>query len=221
MHITTSNNCNPRFCSICSHENRAEMETAILSISPSNPSFSIEAIAESFGVGAQELRIHALMHTPLALDFSSKSESALVENFKLKAGATSPQTSNAPPDYNSATSRQRITDLVNMREGDMLMAVANEYLTTITSLGRRIKRYATDNSEGSDQRLVNFCSKPITDLYIGTGAELRKAIEGIRELNASINGEHDAGADGLKALGEALAGISVKSTDEKATEPTL
>lgn len=204
-----SNTTYSKTCEICQHPERAEIERLILSVSPSNPRLNLASIADAYGVSEEKLRVHALMHSPMALDFSKESEDALVEQFqrKLEQGGSS------TPAVPSATSgsvskggkRDWITDKVNMHEGDMLLAAANEYLTTVTTIGRRIKRYASDGSDGSDQRLVAMCSPSLVNLYIGAGSEMRKAIQELRELNRELNGSHDSATAGLQALASALA----------------
>lgn len=209
-------NANPKLCSICQHPERAEIEKIVLSMSPSNPALTIDAIADAFGVSSTELRVHALMHTPLALDFSQESETSLVQNFQSKAGISSEgcedastRSNNEVPDSNNAlVTKGRITDKINMREGDMLLAGANEVLTTLTTLGRRIKRFAADNSDGSDQRLANFCNTALVNLYVGSSAELRKNILAIQDLNTGINGGPNSSSEGLKALALALSSSS-------------
>lgn len=207
-------------CEICSHPDRAEIEKLILSISPTNPSMSLETIADAYGVSAEKLRIHALMHSPLALDFSKESEDVLIGQFRDKAGLGA--TSTLPSDSsatNSAT-RDRLTDKVNMREGDMLLAAANEYLTTMVSIGRRIKRYSSEGTENGDAKLLQFLSTPTVNLYIGAGTEMRKMVAEIRGLNESINGSKDSAAAGLQALANALAGKSEDSAEFLDTEFT-
>lgn len=206
-----SGKANPRFCPICNHPERAEIENAVLTISPSNPLYTLDAIATMYEVSSNDLRVHALMHTPLALDFSKESEETLVRSFQNRVptelgteGAASPLQAGVSSD--SYIPGKRMSDLVGFRESDMLMAMANEYLTTATALGRRIKSYATDASEGSDQRLAAYCTNAIVTLYLQSGAEMRRAIEQINTLNTSVNGEHDAGAEGLKALADAITG---------------
>lgn len=220
-----------RNCPICSHPERYEIERLVLSMSPSNPTLSLDAIADAFDVSSQDLRVHTLMHTPLSLDFSAESEAALVQNFQLKAkksttsdseaGTTSglPERS-AVSDSNSAQPtgvlplKERLTDKINLRESDMLLSNAVEMLSTVSTLGRRIKRFASDNSDGSDQRLAAFCSPALVNLYVSSSAELRKTIDAIRDLNASINGEHDNGSEGLKALAAALAGSNATAQQQ-------
>ena len=209
--LPENTNMNPRSCPICRHPERAEIERMVLSMSASNPSLTLDAIADAFGISVRELRVHTLMHTPLALDFSAEAETALIDDFKLRAGqplaeSTSTQGADSVSHTGQLTPRQRLTDRIDMREGDMLLAAANEMLTTLTTLGRRIKSYAGDGSEGSDQRLAAFCSNAMVNLYVGASSELRKSIQAINELNTSLNGAADSGFEGLKALAAALAG---------------
>lgn len=205
-------NQSSRFCDVCNHPDRAEIELAVLSISPSKPELTLEVIADAYDISVDKLRVHALMHTPLALDFSQESADVLVRNFQQKAGLTSPDgaASHLNTDGASAVpnikSRDRIADRVNMREGDLLLAAANEYLTTMTILGRRIKHYAAARGPEEELALPNFCSKAVVDLYIGCGSEMRQAIKGLKELNDSLNGSHDSSMEGLKALAAALSG---------------
>lgn len=217
--LPESNNLNPRTCPICHHPERAEIERVVLSMSPSNPGLTLDAIADAFGVSSKELRVHTLMHTPLALDFSQEAETALIDNFKLRAGqplteATSTQGAVSVSDTGAVAHRQRLTDKIDMREADMLLASANEMLTTLTTLGRRIKRFASDGSDGSDTRLAAFCNTSLVNLYVGASAELRKNIQAINDLNSSINGAADAGSEGLKALAAALSGSANRSADQ-------
>lgn len=193
-----------RFCAVCQSADRAEIERLILSISPSNPSLTLDSIAEAYGFSSRELRVHALMHSPIALDLSERSEVDLVQNFKDRSSsfATSDEQKETSTQQTSK-SRERLTDSINMREGDMLLAGANEMLTTLTTLGRRIKHFATG---AEDQQLVNFCTNAIVSLYVGTGAELRKSIDSLNQMNISINGAHDTASDGLIALAKAIRG---------------
>jgi hypothetical protein len=191
----------------------------VLSMSASNPSLTLDAIADAFGISVRELRVHTLMHTPLALDFSAEAETALIADFQSRAGqpsaeSTSAQGAASVSNSGHVTPRQRLADRVDMREGDMLLAAANEMLTTLTTLGRRIKSYAGDGSEGSDQRLAAFCNNSLVNLYIGASSELRKSIQAINELNTSLNGAADSGSEGLKALAAALAGSAQPTHSE-------
>ena len=221
--LPENTNMNPRSCPICRHPERAEIERMVLSMSASNPSLTLDAIADAFGISVRELRVHTLMHTPLALDFSAEAETALIDDFKLRAGqplaeSTSTQGADSVSHTGQLTPRQRLTDRIDMREGDMLLAAANEMLTTLTTLGRRIKSYAGDGSEGSDQRLAAFCSNAMVNLYVGASSELRKNIQAINELNTSLNGAADSGSEGLKALAAALAGSYTPPAESEDTD---
>lgn len=218
---TADRSTNPKFCDVCSHPERAEIERLILSVSPNNPRLTLETIADAYGISAEKLRVHALMHSPLALDFSQESEDALVEQFRNKCGlggASTPDSGESSDSQNSTQNSKRgwMTDKLNLREGDMLLAAANEYLTTLTAIGRRLKRYAGDGSDGSDARLSNMCTTPIVNLYIGAGSEMRKTIAEINSMNTAVNGSHDSAAAGLQALASALSSSnSEKDFDDK------
>lgn len=203
-----------KLCPICNHPERAEIERAVFSMSKDNPRLTLGVIADAFNVSVMELKVHTLIHSPLSLDFSQESEDALVAGFQQKGAASRP--SGASPDSTPATGtsgKDRLTDRLNMREGDLLLATANEYFTTLTTVGRRIKAFASDGSEGSDSRLVNFCTNALVNLYLGTGQELRKAIDEINALNTSINGSHDSASAGLQALATALSSSQQTSDD--------
>lgn len=247
-----------RTCPICNHPNRAEIEQLVLSVSPSNPLLTLDAIADAYCVDPRSLRVHALMHTPLALDFTQQSETLLADTFRAKqlntdmppvgtnddvppplpsdqlsqlpltdeearlvqsAGGVSDQINSNPTTLENPLSlRNRMTDSINLREGDMLLATANEMLTTLGVIGRKIKQLASYSDDMADQRLANFCTNSMVNLYIGTSAEVRKAIEAINALNTSVNGEHDSAADGLKALAQAISGNASPSTSDQPTD---
>lgn len=202
-----------RTCPICNHAERAEIERCVLSMSNTNPTMTLDAIADAFDVSPKDLRIHALMHTPLALDFSDASERSLVNDFKEKAGQPTDEVDEVDSGATTHAMHDRLTDKLNLRESDMLMASANEMLTTMTALGKRIKRYAGSEE---DQTLVNFCSNAMVNLYIGTSTELRKTVDAIREMNIAINGAHDSASEGLKQLALALHGSEQRIQDSGA-----
>lgn len=203
-----------RTCPVCNHPERAEIEAALLSVSSSRPELTLEVIADAYDISVDQLRVHALMHTPLAFDFSQESADALVKGFQEKAGLTDEQgaASHQASAVPNISVRSRITDKVNMREGDILLATANEYLTTLTILGRRIKTYAQARTPDTELALPNFCNKAVVDLYIGCGSEIRQAIKGINDLNTSLNGSHDSSLAGLAALAAALQPQNTEST---------
>ena len=54
----------PSLCTICNHPDRAEIENAILSMTDGVKT-SIEVIAGQYDVSLADLKMHALVHTPL------------------------------------------------------------------------------------------------------------------------------------------------------------
>lgn len=98
--------------------------------------------------------------------------------------------------------KQSIVHNAKCREADVLWEAAGEYMHTLAITGRKIAE-AADSSED----IISFgrsLSKPLVDLYLGTGGELRACIRSISELDSILNGPQDATASGLAALAAAI-----------------
>lgn len=67
------------YCKICTHEKRAEIENVLLNKSPS---VSISDIAEAYDVPEDELKVHALYHSPLGM--SDEETTSIVKNLKIR-----------------------------------------------------------------------------------------------------------------------------------------
>lgn len=157
-------------CKICTHQQRAEIEYALLH-GNTDPSVSVEDIAKEFEVDANELRKHALFHTPLG--FSEDDTDSIAKKLKL-------------------------------RESDMLTEVALEYLVTLKGVGRRINKYVNEQDESI--RLEKLMSKPMVDLYLGLGAEVRQTVRAIADIDNILNGPKEDNTSGLAALAAAING---------------
>ena len=59
-------------CAICNSPQRAEIEQALMNV---GPSLTTEAIAEQYNVPLEDLKVHALFHTPLGLSSEEDNES--------------------------------------------------------------------------------------------------------------------------------------------------
>lgn len=174
-------------CRICSHADRAEIENAILNLtadSPSNGVSSIEMIADQYSVPLDELKMHALFHTPL------------ISCDDLDLTDEQPQ-------------KTSLTRKMKLKEADMLASVSREYLVTLKTMGRRINKLAQTSSidiEDEDQqmKLAKLLTKPMVDLYIGLGGEIRQTVKTMAEVDRMLNGPEDTGSAGLVALANAL-----------------
>lgn len=87
------------------------------------------------------------------------------------------------------------------READMLLEVANEYMVTLKSVGRRIKEHVDDPEVKFEKTLT----KPVADLYIGLGAEIRATVKTLSELDQALNGPKEDPTCGLAGLTQVLA----------------
>jgi hypothetical protein len=119
------------------------------------------------------------MHTPLGID-----EASLTEDSEPKGSLT----------------RQ-----MKVREADMLLNVANEYMVTLKNVGRRINSLANNTTE-DNLVFEKIMTKAVVDLYIGVGGEIRATIKTMADINQLLNGPDQSNTGGLRALAEAITG---------------
>lgn len=197
----------PSSCRICNHPDRAEIENAILTMTadaPPNDKNSIEQIAEQYKVDLDELKMHALFHTPLVGDGD-------VEELRDADPVCNTLTLDAPLVECSSKPEPRdsLTRRMKLREADMLAAVGQEYLVTLKTMGRRINKLAQVSSidvedEEKQLKLAKLLTKPMVDLYVGLGGEIRQTVKTMAELDRLLNGPEDSAATGLAALAQAI-----------------
>lgn len=161
------------YCTICTHEQRLEIERALLNIGETE-FHTLERVAEAFNVDSLDLQQHALFHSPIAIDV------ALDNN------------------TNEFTS---IAKQLKMKEASMLSATAAEYMLTLQSVGRAIQAMATEDEFSFARKLT----KPLVDLYIGAGSELRSTLKTLIELKVQLDGPKDDATTGISLLFNSLA----------------
>nr|DAG02133.1 MAG TPA: hypothetical protein [Myoviridae sp. ct4uh47] len=206
----------PSNCIVCNSPDRAEIENAILSMTtnaPPNGANSIEAIAKQYGVPLDELKMHALFHTPLVGDNDVSVEQVTPEELGLPSATAGVQECscgcNTAPQ--SKEPRDSLTRRLKLREADMLAAVGNEYLVTLKTMGRRINKLAQVSSldiedEEKQLKLAKLLTKPMVDLYVGLGGEVRQTVKTMAELDRMLNGPEENATSGLVALAKAIQG---------------
>ena len=201
----------PSSCKICNHPDRAEIENAILTMTadaPPNEQNSIEKIAEQYKVPLEELKMHALFHTPLVGDGDIEeleSEGGCHDGVCDIPGLTPVE------EQPKAEPRGSLTRKMKLREADMLAAVGQEYLVTLKTMGRRINKLAQVSSidiedEEKQLKLAKLLTKPMVDLYVGLGGEIRQTVKTMAELDRMLNGPEDNLSSGLGALAAAIRG---------------
>ena len=189
----------PSLCTICNHPDRAEIENAILSMTDRSKT-SIEVIAEQYDVSLADLKMHALFHTPLV---------GAADLEELRDAETLGDTEQT--EVVRATPRDSLTRRMKLREADLLAAVGNEYLVTMKTMGRRINKLAQVSEidiEDNDRqlKLAKLLTKPMVDLYVGLGGEIRQTVKTMAELDRLLNGPEDSATSGLMALAKAIQG---------------
>lgn len=106
----------------------------------------------------------------------------------------------------SGEKNNSIVQKIKLDEASILRDVANEYLVTLRTIGQRIK--SAVNQEG-ETGLVKI-QKPVVDLYLGCGAEIRNTTETLIRLNQAINGDQNSSASALANLVQVLGTSSGK-----------
>lgn len=104
--------------------------------------------------------------------------------------------------FNFEPNGDSIVRQIKMREADMLGEAALEYMSTMKVLGKRIRKYASE--EDKDFHFERTMTKPVADLFIGCGDGLKGTVKALADINQQLNGPKDEGASGLSALVAAL-----------------
>ena len=179
-------------CKICDRADRADIENAILNISAESK-ITVDSIAEQYQVDVQELRNHALFHTPLVAPCDIVTSEIAADESQLTEGKTS------------------LARKMKLREADILATMNNEYMVSLKAMGRRINRLASVSSidcEDAEKevKLAKLLTKPIVDMYFGLGGEIRQNVKAMAEVDRMLNGPQDNGNSGLQALADAIRG---------------
>lgn len=90
---------------------------------------------------------------------------------------------------------------LKLQETDMLEEVINEYYATLSLIGERIRKMARESEDNSFARVI---TKPVVDLYLGAGNEIRRTTEALTDISTEINGPKNDSVSGLDALASAI-----------------
>lgn len=194
-------------CDICKRADRAIIEGALVSMTTGATKFTIEEIAEKYELDVEELKAHALFHTPLvsAADLEEDSTQATVTGEGDDADAR----------------HGSLVRNMKLKEADMLAEVSAEYLITLKAMGRRINSLLSDApeyGEGEDVpkadkqlKTAKLLTKPMVELYLGLGSEIRQTVKTAAEVDRMLNGPKDGVASGLTALAAAIRGSDISN----------
>lgn len=194
-------------CDICKRADRAIIEGALVSMTTGATKFTIEEIAEKYELDVEELKAHALFHTPLvsAADLEEDSTQATVTG----------ESDDADARHGSLVRNMKL------KEADMLAEVSAEYLITLKAMGRRINSLLSDapeDGEGEDVpradkqlKTAKLLTKPMVELYLGLGSEIRQTVKTAAEVDRMLNGPKDGVASGLTALAAAIRGSDISN----------
>lgn len=170
-------------CAVCEHEQRVEIEKAIKEVLVQGG--NLRTVADRFGVDVDSLKQHALM-----------CEESFQPNEEQPTGATE---------------RDSIARKLKLAEADMLTDVAEEYKKTMLVAGTAIRNLLEGKDAGFDEldpdvKTAKCLTKPLVDLYTGSGDGVRQTVKALGDLDRTLNGETDTGSAGLNALAAAIVG---------------
>lgn len=182
-------------CSICDRADRVAIENAILTMTESERKRSIDDIAKEYACNITDLKAHALFHTP----------GICLSEIETPAVADTDPTQSAK---DNIAPRNSLVRKLKLRESDILSEVNNEYMLTLKNLGRRINKLTSSPGKNQDEddeiRCSKLLTKPMVELYIGLGGELRQNIKTIADIDRMLNGPEDSTGTGLLALATAI-----------------
>lgn len=163
-------------CPVCNHSKRDEIEAVLYRLTPSNGTEMMDKLSEAYDIDLEDLQRHAMFHATMDLTATDE-QSSIVRQIKL-------------------------------RETDLLAQCAKDYADTLSLVGQRIRTKARNESDADGMDNIQFersMTKPLVELYIGCGDNVRKTIKDIADINQILNGPKDDGLSGLGALAAAIA----------------
>lgn len=96
---------------------------------------------------------------------------------------------------------------INKDEAEVLSELLNSQMATFTALSKQINEGIVNRERDMTAMLIN----PSTaQFYKELGDSVRLTVKELRELNVTINGQHDSSLEGLTALVSALKGSEPK-----------
>lgn len=97
---------------------------------------------------------------------------------------------------------ESIAKKVKVSEAEAITEVIKEYTFTLKNVGKRINTLAFSHPE--DVKFEKLLTKPIVDLYLGLGSEIRQSVKALAEVNQILNGPQNDNSSGLLALAAAI-----------------
>lgn len=110
---------------------------------------------------------------------------------------------------------------IKVREANALALTIQEYSSTLTLVGRKIRKMAQFPGDSVGEALSKLLTKPVVDLYIGLGAEIRETVQEMSVLNRDLNGPDENSNAGLIALAGALTVSVNPPLDPQLNDPDI
>lgn len=104
----------------------------------------------------------------------------------------------------STGTEDSLANKLSLKETDMLVVACNEYMATLQRLGKVINGKLDQIERGEAETRSEF-TKPMVDLYLGTGTQIRDTVKAMSETYATMHGDDvNVSRSGLSILSSAL-----------------
>lgn len=99
--------------------------------------------------------------------------------------------------YTSIARKTRLTEAL------MLEDTLIEYSDTLKKMSAHIHRNLDDSAD-NPAVFSKLLTKPVADLYVSLGGEIRQTVKTLAELDVQLNGPKNDNSNGLQALADAI-----------------
>ena len=90
-----------------------------------------------------------------------------------------------------------------LKEAVMLEETLIEYSSTLKKMSAHIHQNLEDSKE-NPVVFTKLLTKPVADLYVSLGGEIRQTVKTLADLDVQLNGPKNDNSNGLQALADAI-----------------
>lgn len=169
-------------CPICNHKQRDKIEKEIkaMQFSDGDDTKDLHKIADTYKVKYNDLLIHMVMH------ISTENEREIIQV--------------------NGVQNESLASTIKRKEADILQNCLEEQTATLKNLSVKLNSIIAKHTD--DEPTLQQITKPIVELYLGTGQSIRATVDSIARLNLAVNGEKNEGISSLAGLVQVLKGVN-------------
>lgn len=150
-------------------------------------------------------RVQEINEAVLNMNVRETSMEEIAEQFDVDAVEL---TRHAILDISATPPVESLARQLKLKEADTLAALQAEYMQTVTKTGEFIRGIFGNVDEASEPAekvaVAKLITKPIVELYVGTGSEVRNTARTLADLKQILQGGEGGPLSGLAALAAAI-----------------